>query len=504
MTVTPSSRSLRITPSSRSTSSSGSDTVGSSMISELHVADERPADHHEPLLRPARAPARPAEVGGQAEAFGDRLRLPADLAPAHASARRRVVADEHVLGRRQRGRERQLLRHDLDPALTAFTGEEWASTLPCPEELARRRAGRCPPTIFISVDLPAPFSPTSPRISPRRTSNETSSSARTPGEHLDEVDALRASSSARRGRPRRRLRSIAREPWPLGAQPCQVGAVDGGRIDVFYFARRKSNGRLVKYVRRGRSWEMGRRRLMPALAVAGLAMAILAASAGGASRSAAKAPPKITVGFLQILGASPSAQRNENQFKRAAKVLGWKVNVVDAQGDPAKMASGIQSFVTQKVDAIVTIAVAPAAAQQALTAAKTAGIPAITIAGPNPDPNQLYAAQIAPNDSALGALSAQHLCDTLGKGAKIVAQFFPPLDALARRDTVAQAVFAHCGVKIVATPPGRLRERRRRLDQVDARHAPREPDRNRRLGRPGLRVRGRRQRRSTSSACRRR
>jgi ribose transport system substrate-binding protein len=186
--------------------------------------------------------------------------------------------------------------------------------------------------------------------------------------------------------------------------------------------------------------------------IAVVVAALVAASvAGASSHGAAKAPPKITVGFLNILGASPAATRNQTQFARAAKALGWKVNVVDAQGDPAKMASGIQSFVTQKVNAIVTIAVAPASAQQALTAAKKAGIPAITIAGPNPDPNKLYAAQIAPNDSALGAISAQHLCDTLGKGAKIVAQFFPPLDALARRDTVAKAIFAHCGVTVVAS-----------------------------------------------------
>ena len=193
---------------------------------------------------------------------------------------------------------------------------------------------------------------------------------------------------------------------------------------------------------------IGRVELGVAVLLAVLAAASLAGSSSGAT---AKATPKITVGFLQILGASPSAQRNETQFKRAAKALGWKVNVVDAQGDPAKMASGIQSFVTQKVDAIVTIAVAPASSQQALTAAKKAGIPAITIAGPNPDPNKLYAAQIAPNDSALGAISAQHLCDTLGKGAKVVAQFFPLLDALVRRDTVAKAVFGHCGVTVVAS-----------------------------------------------------
>jgi ribose transport system substrate-binding protein len=180
-------------------------------------------------------------------------------------------------------------------------------------------------------------------------------------------------------------------------------------------------------------------------------LAMSAATATGARQSARVAPPKLTIGFLQILGASPAAQRLEAQFMRATKILGWKVNTVDAQGDPAKMAAGIQSFVTQKVDAIVTIAVAPAAAQQALQAAKKAGIPALTVGSPNPDPGHLYQAEISPNDSALGAVLAQYMCDTLGSGAKVVAQFFAPLDALARRDTVAQALFNHCGIKVVAT-----------------------------------------------------
>ncbi len=50
--------------------------------------------------------------------------------------------------------------------------------------------------MFISVDLPAPFLPTRAWISPRRTSKETPSSARTPGNvltdvgHLDDVLAV--------------------------------------------------------------------------------------------------------------------------------------------------------------------------------------------------------------------------------------------------------------------------------------------------------------------------
>jgi ribose transport system substrate-binding protein len=194
-----------------------------------------------------------------------------------------------------------------------------------------------------------------------------------------------------------------------------------------------------------------RGRLLVALVLALAVAAVSVASAGAVTSKKQAAPPKLTIGFLQILGASGAAQRNETQFKRAAAALGWKVNVVDAQGDPAKMAAGIQSFVTQKVDAIVTIAVAPAAAQQALLAAKRAGIPAITIAGPNPDPQKVYAAQIHPNDSALGGILAQYMCDDLGRGAKVVAQFFPPLDALARRDAVANAVFKNCGISVVAT-----------------------------------------------------
>jgi hypothetical protein len=41
-----------------------------------------------------------------------------------------------------------------------------------------------PPSILMSVDLPAPFSPTSPWTSPRRIENVTSCNARTPGNRL--------------------------------------------------------------------------------------------------------------------------------------------------------------------------------------------------------------------------------------------------------------------------------------------------------------------------------
>src|SRR5689334_20776688 len=49
--------------------------------------------------------------------------------------------------------------------------------------------------MFISVDLPAPFSPRSACTSPRRTSNDTSSLATTPGNSLRMPRISRTSSS---------------------------------------------------------------------------------------------------------------------------------------------------------------------------------------------------------------------------------------------------------------------------------------------------------------------
>src|SRR5947208_16136594 len=53
-----------------------------------------------------------------------------------------------------------------------------------------------PPSTFTSVDLPAPFSPTSAWISPARTSKSTASSARTPGYDFDSPADVSSASSA--------------------------------------------------------------------------------------------------------------------------------------------------------------------------------------------------------------------------------------------------------------------------------------------------------------------
>jgi ABC-type sugar transport system substrate-binding protein len=162
--------------------------------------------------------------------------------------------------------------------------------------------------------------------------------------------------------------------------------------------------------------------------------------------------PHETIGFVNVLGSSPAAQVCQAQFVRAAKDLGWTVRTADAQGDPAKMASDVSAMVTQHVNAIVTVSIEESAAEQGLTQAKSENIPALTFCGAitnNGAP--LYAGNYAPNDAAISATVTRYMIDDLGGKGDVVAQFYSPINALARRDAVAEAMLNQAGMKIVAT-----------------------------------------------------
>jgi ABC-type sugar transport system substrate-binding protein len=160
--------------------------------------------------------------------------------------------------------------------------------------------------------------------------------------------------------------------------------------------------------------------------------------------------PKKTIGFVNVLGTSPSAQLCQAEFERAAKSLGWTVKTADAAGDPAKMASDVNAMVTSNADAVVTLAIEASAAQQGLQAAKAKGIPAVSFCGAL-TPSPLYAGVYAPNDNALAALTVRYMIDDLPPKSSVVAQFFSPILALARRDLVAKSMLADAGMKVVAS-----------------------------------------------------
>jgi ABC-type sugar transport system substrate-binding protein len=108
----------------------------------------------------------------------------------------------------------------------------------------------------------------------------------------------------------------------------------------------------------------------------------------------------------------------------AAKALGWKTIRVDPAGDPAKMASGMNSLVNSKVDAIVLTAIEPAVAQAGLRAAKKAGIPVIvTLALVHNSP--LFAGTYWPSPPAENKLLIDRMKKEVPRGSKVGAIQLP-------------------------------------------------------------------------------
>jgi ribose transport system substrate-binding protein len=192
------------------------------------------------------------------------------------------------------------------------------------------------------------------------------------------------------------------------------------------------------------------RRTLGALALICLALVVVLEGFGGSSKQAGPvavsasasaslgsfAPakglggkvPHETIGLVNVQGTSPAAQACQTQLVRAAKALGWTVKTADAQGDPAKMAADVSAMVTSKVNALVTVAIQQAQAQQGLVAAKAKHIPALSFCGALTD-SPLYAAIYAPNDAAIAAMTTQDLVET----------------------PVATAMLKEAGIKIAAT-----------------------------------------------------
>jgi ribose transport system substrate-binding protein len=159
--------------------------------------------------------------------------------------------------------------------------------------------------------------------------------------------------------------------------------------------------------------------------------------------------PHETIGLVNVQGTSPAAQACQAAVVAAAKVLGWTVKTADAQGQPSLMASDTSAMVASNVNALVTVSIEQAQAQQGLEAAKAKHIPALSFCGALTD-SPLYQAVYAPDDSAISAEVTQYLIDSLGSKGSIVAQFYPPIGALDRRDTVAMAMLKAAGIKIAA------------------------------------------------------
>ena len=198
-----------------------------------------------------------------------------------------------------------------------------------------------------------------------------------------------------------------------------------------------------------------RRKLLAAVALAGvLALSSCSSSGGGstggANPSGSAVSKKLTIGFVEITEAAPVVVQTAAEFKRGAALLGWDVKVVNANADPAQMAAGVSAMVTQNVDAIVTMAM-PAAAAQGLTAAKAAGIPTITLGAPVDDPNKLYDVAYAPDDTKMATMVADQMVKDLNSTGEILEFKASAQKAIALRTAALQEALVGTTITSIVT-----------------------------------------------------
>jgi hypothetical protein len=131
------------------------------------------AIEYEPSVRVTSMMSRPPRIsrpGGSSSASRS--------APLH-----RLTADQEVLRHREVGAEVHLLVHGADAQRLCVEGDRMATSTPS-REIVPLSGRSAPVSTRTSVDLPAPFSPTSAWISPRARLKLTLSSACTPGNDL--------------------------------------------------------------------------------------------------------------------------------------------------------------------------------------------------------------------------------------------------------------------------------------------------------------------------------
>jgi ABC-type sugar transport system substrate-binding protein len=213
---------------------------------------------------------------------------------------------------------------------------------------------------------------------------------------------------------------------------------------------------------------MTNRRALP-VAAAGLAAALLlgacsssgsgggsSSSAGGGSSGAASSgkPPHETIGYVDIAASGGMQKRWYNFLTAAAKPLGWTVKMTDANGVASTALQGVQSYVSQGVNAIIISCVDTGPLVPGLAAAKAANIPVIALGCEVPPPTNLYSATYAENEQSLATSLNNYLNKALkAKTCQQVAVLQDNTILVGReRSTYFINALKGSGFNIVATP----------------------------------------------------
>jgi ribose transport system substrate-binding protein len=138
-----------------------------------------------------------------------------------------------------------------------------------------------------------------------------------------------------------------------------------------------------------------------------------------------------TIGMMEMCASCTGEARMAAAMKKEAEKRGWKLIIVDAAGDYAKAAAGMENLIQANVDAIITASADPYALGEGIQKANEAKIPVI-IEAAEWVPGATVA--IGMNSLQMGVTQGMWVIDRLGHKGNIIM-----FEATQFRDVVLRA-----------------------------------------------------------------
>jgi ribose transport system substrate-binding protein len=180
---------------------------------------------------------------------------------------------------------------------------------------------------------------------------------------------------------------------------------------------------------------------------------------GDSSSTNSAAPGQTATAKKPVIGASLLTQQHpfyvslKNAMEAEAKAKGVDLQVSIANQDLNKQLSDIEDFITKKVDAIVLSPVDSKGVAGAISKAKAANIPVITVdisaAGVETE------AHVATDNLAGGKIAGEEIAKAIGDKGKVAIISYPTIQSVVDRVTgFKEALSKHPNIQVVAEQPG--------------------------------------------------
>ena len=206
-----------------------------------------------------------------------------------------------------------------------------------------------------------------------------------------------------------------------------------------------------------------RRRLLAAVATAGLVFPSAACSSGTTASSAPSGAlakncgtgKTFTIGFAQANNAEPYRQRvNADLMAEAKKYPEFKITIADGQGDDNKQISDVENFRTQQVDLLM---ISPFEAQPltpVVTQVYQGGTPVIEL--DRQTTGDQYTAFVGGDNQAIGKQAGEYVAKTVlpsGGDVAILEGLTSTTPAIQRTDGFKAGVAENPNIHVVAVQP---------------------------------------------------